>query len=69
MPEDAAEIWLRTPVVHLGWRKPLDVIQGGGFVEVIDARLYGRRSVRNRAEKALRYAARDIGPARPRAAP
>ena len=26
------------------------------------ARLYGRRSARNRAEKALRCAARDVGP-------
>lgn len=31
------------------------------------ARLYGRRSARNRAEKALRCAARDIGPASPEA--
>ncbi len=29
------------------------------------ARLYGRRSARNRAEKALRCAARDVGPASP----
>jgi putative resolvase len=33
------------------------------------ARLYGRRPARNRAEKALRYAARDAGPARPQAVP
>ena len=33
------------------------------------ARLYGRRSARNRAEKALRCAARDIGPASPLAVP
>jgi putative resolvase len=33
------------------------------------ARLYGRRSARNRAEKALRCAARDTGPARPQAVP
>jgi putative resolvase len=33
------------------------------------ARLYGRRSARNRAEKALRYAARDASPALPRAVP
>jgi putative resolvase len=33
------------------------------------ARRYGRRSARNRAEKALRCAARDVGPARIRAAP
>jgi putative resolvase len=33
------------------------------------ARLYGRRSARNRAEKALRYAARDAGPASPRVVP
>ena len=32
------------------------------------ARLYGRRSARNRAEKALRCAARDIGPSSPEAA-
>ena len=31
------------------------------------ARLYGRRSARNRAEKALRCAARDVGPASPEA--
>jgi len=31
------------------------------------ARLYGRRGARNRAEKALRCAARDIGPASPEA--
>jgi putative resolvase len=29
------------------------------------ARLYGRRSARNRAEKALQRAARDVGPASP----
>ena len=29
------------------------------------ARLYGRRPARNRAEKALRCAARDVGPASP----
>ncbi len=33
------------------------------------ARLYGRRSARNRAEKALRCAARDVGPASPRPVP
>jgi putative resolvase len=33
------------------------------------ARLYGRRSARNRAEKALRYTARDASPALPRAVP
>jgi putative resolvase len=33
------------------------------------ARLYGRRSARNRAEKALRCAALDAGPTRPHAAP
>jgi putative resolvase len=33
------------------------------------ARLYGRRSARNRAEKALRCAARDVGPSSIRAAP
>lgn len=33
------------------------------------ARLYGRRSARNRAEKALRHAARDTGPASPQAVP
>jgi putative resolvase len=33
------------------------------------ARLYGRRSARNRAEKALRYAARDASPASPRVVP
>jgi putative resolvase len=33
------------------------------------ARLYGRRSARNRAEKALRYAARDASPASPQAVP
>jgi putative resolvase len=33
------------------------------------ARLYGRRSARNRAERALRPAARDAGPASPRAVP
>lgn len=33
------------------------------------ARLYGRRSARNRAEKALRCAARDASPASPRAVP
>jgi putative resolvase len=33
------------------------------------ARLYGRRSARNRAERALRYTARDAGPASPRAVP
>ncbi len=33
------------------------------------ARLYGRRSARNRAEKALRCAARDVGPASPQAVP
>lgn len=33
------------------------------------ARLYGRRSARNRAEKALRCAARDVGPASPQVAP
>ena len=32
------------------------------------ARLYGRRSARNRAEKALRCAARDVGPSSPEAA-
>jgi putative resolvase len=32
------------------------------------ARLYGRRSARNRAEKALRAAARDVGPSSPEAA-
>jgi putative resolvase len=32
------------------------------------ARLYGRRSARNRAEKALRCAARDIGPSSPEVA-
>jgi putative resolvase len=32
------------------------------------ARLYGRRSARNRAEKALRCAARDVGPLSPEAA-
>jgi putative resolvase len=32
------------------------------------ARLYGRRSARNRAEKALRAAARDVGPAPSQAA-
>jgi putative resolvase len=32
------------------------------------ARLYGRRSARNRAEKALRCAARDVGPSSPGAA-
>jgi len=31
------------------------------------ARLYGRRSARNRAEKALRCAARDVGPSSPEA--
>jgi putative resolvase len=31
------------------------------------ARLYGRQSARNRAEKALRCAARDAGPASPEA--
>jgi len=30
--------------------------------------LYGRRSARNRAERALRCSARDVGPASPRAA-
>lgn len=29
------------------------------------ARLYGRRSARNRAEKAVRCSARDVGPAAP----
>ena len=33
------------------------------------ARLYGRRSARNRAEKALRCAARDASPASPQAVP
>ncbi|EQD51361.1 resolvase, partial [mine drainage metagenome] len=36
------------------------------MVEVLTsfcARLYGRRSARNRAEKALRCAAHDVGPA------
>lgn len=33
------------------------------------ARLYGRRSARNRAEKALRCAARDVGPASPQVVP
>jgi predicted site-specific integrase-resolvase len=33
------------------------------------AHLHGRRPARNRAGKALRYAARDTGPASPRAAP
>jgi putative resolvase len=32
------------------------------------ARLYGRRSARNRAEKALRCAARDVGPSSPETA-
>ena len=32
------------------------------------ARLYGRRSARNRAEKALRCAARDVGPSSAEAA-
>jgi putative resolvase len=38
----------------------------GDMVEVLTcfcARLYGRRSARNRAEKALRCAERDVGPA------
>lgn len=38
----------------------------GDMVEVLSAfcaRLYGRRSARNRAEKALRCAERDVGPA------
>ena len=37
----------------------------GDMTEVLTsfcARLYGRRSARNRAEKALRCAARDVGP-------
>jgi len=33
------------------------------------ARLYGRRPARNRAEKALRCAARDTSPANPQAVP
>lgn len=33
------------------------------------ARRYGRRSARNRAEKALRCAARDVGPASAQVAP
>jgi putative resolvase len=33
------------------------------------ARLYGRRSARNRAEKALRCAARDASPVSPQAVP
>jgi putative resolvase len=33
------------------------------------ARLYGRRSARNRAVKALRGAARDVGPASPQVVP
>jgi putative resolvase len=32
------------------------------------ARLYGRRPARNQAEKALRCAARDVGPASPEVA-
>jgi predicted site-specific integrase-resolvase len=42
-----------------------------GVTEVLTsfcARRYGRRS-RNRADKALRYAARDAGPASPRVVP
>jgi putative resolvase len=34
-----------------------------GVLTSFSARLYGRRSARNRAEKALRCAARDAGPA------
>jgi putative resolvase len=34
-----------------------------GVLTSFCARLYGRRSARNRAEKALRCAAHDVGPA------
>jgi putative toxin-antitoxin system antitoxin component (TIGR02293 family) len=39
LPEEGARLWLRAPIAELGWRKPLDVIQGGGFRQVIDALL------------------------------
>jgi len=37
LPEEGARLWLRAPIADLGWRKPLDVISGGNFREVIDA--------------------------------
>ena len=49
-----------------GRRRPGSGHDGGP--DVFCARLYGRRSARNRAEKALRCAARDIGPSSPEAA-
>ena len=49
---------------------PDDLVQDvTGVLRLFCARRYGRRSVRNRAEKALGCAARDIGLARPWAVP
>ena len=67
---------MNTELVEAAWPRPAAVLSSSTAGEVTDdlvrdmlevltsfcARLYGRRAARNRAEKALRCAERDVGP-------
>jgi len=60
---DLPRSWCRRSVVLDEGEVDDDLVRD--MVEVLTsfcARLYGRRSARNRAEKALRCATRDVGP-------
>jgi len=37
IPPAQARLWLRTPLAGLDWRKPLDVVVAGGYLDVLAA--------------------------------